>query len=563
MFFYQKKMPLHVALTIILLWWQVGLAQVQQVLDYPKSKMQVGLFKMFDQWGRDTALANRQQDSIISMAKEKGDDELIYYTRVFVLNATVAAGKNTAVIKKLFQKQESYYTQCPYEVVTGTYYFLLGNVYFRELNFDTAFQHLFRARNIFEKKGYENIPEAVFYLNAFFGYYYYFEDYKTAAQYAVLADKYANKDVANPIFNLNNLGLAYLKMKDFAAAQTSFARCIELAKAENDPVWTGIISGNYGNTLRQQEKYQESLPYLYTDIAINQKSEPGNTAISCIYLANSLLHLDSVAKAQQYMELAGQLTSKSAFTSYSPNYYETKAYYYKKINDYKTAALYLDSLTVLKDSLKTVFSNKLLMASEITTNAEKYLDEKRAIELESSRAKTVRNFIILFLLFSSAFVIYALSQRRKKEKLIEAQKQRLADEQLAKANQQLNQYIENIREKNNLIEKISAELTSNNDATITPQMATHLQSLQQTVILTEDDWLAFKKIFEQVWPGFFIQLQNQYGDLTPAEQRLIALNKLAISSKEMANMLGISVDSLRKSRYRLRKKYPEMGLSGD
>jgi hypothetical protein len=28
-------------------------------------------------------------------------------------------------------------------------------------------------------------------------------------------------------------------------------------------------------------------------------------------------------------------------------------------------------------------------------------------------------------------------------------------------------------------------------------------------------------------------------------------------------MLGISVDSLRKSRYRLRKKYPEMGLIGD
>jgi DNA-directed RNA polymerase specialized sigma24 family protein len=38
---------------------------------------------------------------------------------------------------------------------------------------------------------------------------------------------------------------------------------------------------------------------------------------------------------------------------------------------------------------------------------------------------------------------------------------------------------------------------------------------------------------------------------------------LELSSKEMAAMLGISQESLRKSRYRLRKKFPQLIEDGD
>lgn len=76
--------------------------------------------------------------------------------------------------------------------------------------------------------------------------------------------------------------------------------------------------------------------------------------------------------------------------------------------------------------------------------------------------------------------------------------------------------------------------------------------------MTDDDWATFKQLCEQVWPGMFKQLNEQFPDLNRSEERLLALSKLNISSKEMAGMIGISVDSLRKSRYRLRKKYPAL-----
>jgi DNA-binding CsgD family transcriptional regulator len=68
---------------------------------------------------------------------------------------------------------------------------------------------------------------------------------------------------------------------------------------------------------------------------------------------------------------------------------------------------------------------------------------------------------------------------------------------------------------------------------------------------------------EQVHRNFFAELKIKYPTLTQAETRLAALVRLSITTREMANMLGISVDSANKARYRLRKKLglqPEQDL---
>jgi len=73
-------------------------------------------------------------------------------------------------------------------------------------------------------------------------------------------------------------------------------------------------------------------------------------------------------------------------------------------------------------------------------------------------------------------------------------------------------------------------------------------------IHTDEDWDFFKKAFDEAYPGFFGALRYSYPELTPAELRLSALIKLKLSIKESAAVLGISLESVRKARYRLRKK---------
>ena len=79
-------------------------------------------------------------------------------------------------------------------------------------------------------------------------------------------------------------------------------------------------------------------------------------------------------------------------------------------------------------------------------------------------------------------------------------------------------------------------------------------SLLQLRILTDDEWSKFKMYFDKVFPGLILQLRQEHPNVTGAEERLFLLLKLKTDSREMAEILGISMESVRKNKYRLKKK---------
>ena len=70
----------------------------------------------------------------------------------------------------------------------------------------------------------------------------------------------------------------------------------------------------------------------------------------------------------------------------------------------------------------------------------------------------------------------------------------------------------------------------------------------------EENWSTFVQYFEQVHTDFSKTVQEKYPGVTPNELRLMALLKMNLTSKEIANMLNISAEGVKKARQRLRKK---------
>jgi hypothetical protein len=90
--------------------------------------------------------------------------------------------------------------------------------------------------------------------------------------------------------------------------------------------------------------------------------------------------------------------------------------------------------------------------------------------------------------------------------------------------------------------------------------ATLNQQLQRTKLLTEQEWRTFKLSFEQIYPDFLQKINTHFAQFTPAEVRLLTLSKLGLKSPEIAEILGISMDGVKKGKQRLKKKllaYPE------
>lgn len=70
----------------------------------------------------------------------------------------------------------------------------------------------------------------------------------------------------------------------------------------------------------------------------------------------------------------------------------------------------------------------------------------------------------------------------------------------------------------------------------------------------EDEWSLFQENFDLIHENFFRKLKERYPSLTPADLKLCALLRLNYSSKEIAEMLNISIRGVEAARYRLRKK---------
>lgn len=72
-------------------------------------------------------------------------------------------------------------------------------------------------------------------------------------------------------------------------------------------------------------------------------------------------------------------------------------------------------------------------------------------------------------------------------------------------------------------------------------------------INNEDNWKVFEKYFSNVHEEFLNRLKTEFSEISPAELRLCACLRMNISSKEIADLLNISVRGVEASRYRLRK----------
>lgn len=82
-----------------------------------------------------------------------------------------------------------------------------------------------------------------------------------------------------------------------------------------------------------------------------------------------------------------------------------------------------------------------------------------------------------------------------------------------------------------------------------------IERIKSTIkVNTAKTWEEFEARFVQVNGKFNEALSAKHPDLSRNELKLCALIKLNFSTKEMADLLGVSADSVNKARYRLRKK---------
>jgi DNA-binding CsgD family transcriptional regulator len=247
--------------------------------------------------------------------------------------------------------------------------------------------------------------------------------------------------------------------------------------------------------------------------------------------------------------------------------------------DYQTQHL------TFKDSVYSQEKEKIIQEVAGKYETREKQAQIAALKIENQLANQRNAWIAAFLVSLAGAGAWFLRYRHRREKALlekDIENKRLENEVLL-ANEKLNrQTIENaaheieihkaqleefvalMLEKNTKIEALQSKIEqaslpgeSNGDQQNTPN-SDDIDALFQASLVTETDWQFFQKHFEKVFPGILNRLKIQYPELSIAEYRLVLLTQMGLKTKETAGLLGISPESVRKLRYRFKKK---MGLS--
>ena len=85
----------------------------------------------------------------------------------------------------------------------------------------------------------------------------------------------------------------------------------------------------------------------------------------------------------------------------------------------------------------------------------------------------------------------------------------------------------------------------------------HLKNKINEKKLLSSNWTIFQLRFNQAYPDFIPRLTQKYKKLTQYELVFISATRMGLSTDQLSDLFNISAGSVRKSRYRIKKK---MGL---
>lgn len=232
----------------------------------------------------------------------------------------------------------------------------------------------------------------------------------------------------------------------------------------------------------------------------------------------------------------------------------------KELGNYKIAYQEIYASKILGDSLFGSQSQRNTMLFEIKDSYRKSIIENLKIkkEQELKYANAEREKLNLQLIFSIVLIVitvlatfFGVKLLRKKHALEKNLVKERASAEIEIKKKELALTALQLIEKDKLLEEIKSGL----EAVKCDKNDVSVEKIKSTIkINSKKTWEEFETRFIQVNSSFYQSLGEKHQNLSRNELKLCALVKLNFSTKEMAQLLGVSADSVNKARYRLRKK---------
>ncbi len=380
-------------------------------------------------------------------------------------------------------------------------------------------------------------------------------------------------DSANVRNIYNNLGLVSYELHHFDQALRWMGKALEYASPQ-DPVGKSLIYTNIAEVYNMQENYRQTEMNLRKALQLQQgKADPG-TLQTQLNMSLLLAMTGRAAESRQYQRAILRRMPRMPLST-KVNSYEQLAEINFILGDSITGLHHIMTYERLNDSLRHTVDNSQLQQLLV------YYDSQRLKESNDNLQSSLHIRNIMFVsatvfLVVLAFLLVLLIRRmridKRKNRLINAQRERLAEYEkqeherqkrqmtleLDHKNRQLTSYTIDMAAINEFHQNVIGSLedirasVGNIDTATQSKFAELRRQLQHynDKPVSED----FRVYFDEVHPEFLKKLSARYPQLSKTDLRLCAYLHLGMSTKEIAALTYREVRTIDSQRNRLRKK---------
>ncbi|KFC19208.1 tetratricopeptide repeat protein [Chryseobacterium sp. FH1] len=367
---------------------------------------------------------------------------------------------------------------------------------------------------------------------------------------ATLAEKNGMKRLLG--LTHTNRALILKEQRNFEGAFSQNNEAIRLFSEIDKPKDLAVAYNNQGQIYRYSGAYDEALKFYLLSLQQCEKINDTEAKaiayqnISNIYAkkGNKEKALDTGRKCLKFSyEVKSKVRISEGLNELSHTY---------EVFKMKDSALhYFKKHYEVEKSLMKANQSKILSQYQANLGIEvknlriKNLQNEK--EIANERLMFVGACFMIILLISAFFIYRYLSVIKFKKKQLEMELEN-SNHLIQVKEEDLKTYIIDLTHKNNIISKLQ-----NPDKAI-KDIEYDVSELLEQKIFTDDGWDKFKKRFSEIYPDFFSKIRQSGIPVTEAEVRILVLMTLKLNGNEMANSLGISPQSARACKMRLKKK---------
>ncbi|WP_433831491.1 tetratricopeptide repeat protein [Flavobacterium anhuiense] len=395
-----------------------------------------------------------------------------------------------------------------------------------------------------------------------------FGDYKTALHYLKLAENLSAKKTSEYVSILNAIGATYLYLADFKQAENYLRNTAAISLEINDKVRYAKALGDLALIAKKKGDFKTAIDLLKKDIQIsNEYKSNQNTMYASIVLAEVYIADKQLENAKEALKNAERIAiSKSYFKKSELQIIKLKLEILKLQNSTENELVLRRRMLVLEESLQNedgdLAIDKANWIIEKTKFQKKIATAKKEINYES----TLKNlYIIIFTMLSCvALLVFLFFRKQYKNRQLQYEeevaalehKKVKAEQKLSEVREDLNAQVQYLKEKNTQIKnlKTAIENIKKSSSYYLEKENGKLNALLESHLMTDSNWNAFKKQFQKEYPDFYNLVQEDFPEITDSNKRILLLQKLNFSNNEIAELLGITNEAVKKSKQRLKKK---------